>query len=330
MATAAPAQQPHRRRRRRAADFLLPAVAVACLLTTVVVALVLASRLGPSEPALTAGARSGPAAVVASSSTRAKPAGAGPGTPAGSTAPRTGVSPSPDRLLAGSPERATADFATAWQVDAAALGRDLGAPGVGAGADAAGATASGAGSSAAVAGASGAGSPVKPGGSPAGSIASAAATDGGTTSAALAALGQALRSPGTSAITADAPYPSGGLGLAEPHWEQHGRRDLSGVRGWFGLEYRDGNIARIEKTIGAGSVLTLENARGDAGALAPDDAVVMSRGAGPEPVDLLASRSLAARFRGAATKPGDPAPFYVRYRMAGDRVTGYTVAVGNP
>ena len=148
------------------------------------------------------------------------------------------------------------------------------------------------------------------------------------TSAALAALGQAMQSNGGTAVPTPA-LGSGGLGLTQQDWEQqHNRR---GASGWFAVQYRDGGIYRLDKTMGADSRLAVDDARREARTLAPEDAQATSRATiAGDPVDLFSSASLGSRFRDPAAKPGDPARFHVRYHLSGDRVVGYTLQLGAP
>ena len=111
--------------------------------------------------------------------------------------------------------------------------------------------------------------------------------------------------------------------------ESSGRRDQSGVRGWFAVNYRGGGVARVEKTLAAGAGLTLEGARKEARALGPDDSAPTGTAtSGGDPVDLYASPSLAGRFRDQGKD--DLSRFHVRYKVANGQVVSYALAVGPP
>jgi hypothetical protein len=115
--------------------------------------------------------------------------------------------------------------------------------------------------------------------------------------------------------------------MAASDWLERGRRDASGVRGWYAVTYRDGNVSRIEKTVGAGAASSLAAARQDARALLPDDAAPAGTTVvGADTVDLFQSPSLPGRF-GQSAETGR---LYARYRSVGDGIAGYVVAVGAP
>jgi hypothetical protein len=369
MASAAPAQPPNRRHRRPVGGILLPAVAAGSLLLTVSLALLVASQLGPSEPTLERGAeRGGRSAVVASSAVRRTPPAGAVDTNArptlGQVSSASGTNGRPNAgarasASTGSPGQPTADaagdavvasleaafggMAGGEAVDgglarelAGALASASGSAGIPPGDSTSATNSTSAGAAAAASGAAASGgsrfsATVSDTAGIATSSPAAGPASADAQSAALAALTEAMRASVPQTLGVGPPYPSGGLGLPEGDWAGRGRRDVSGVRGWYSLRYRDGNIARIEKTMSSDSALTLENARLEAAAQAPDDATVISRGAaGPETVDVLGSKSLANRFPDVGVKAGEPAPFHVRYRRTGDRVTGYALQLGAP